>query len=289
MEGVGRTVPWTALGDETARRPDVRAAGLHGGKLWYTSTTEVAAAGSNGRISALLARDCCYLAGVTAKRALLEIVAAGLWHDADTVRSCGACWDHGGNRVEPGEFFLHEWWKLHFDAAGKDDGVEQWRNQRRKALNRNRTLVTTIRLRDRDLCRYCGVQTIDSSGPNKKGARVRSLDHVDPYCTDGPGGYGNTADNVVVACKACNGRKRDCRPEAAGMTLHEPGWWPDNPAPDPAAGAGNPAPDPASPRVARETGPGRIGSGRPAGSGQVGPDRAGSPSGLGPFDDGAAA
>ncbi|HEU5085705.1 MAG TPA: HNH endonuclease signature motif containing protein [Acidimicrobiales bacterium] len=232
-------------------------------------------------MSDMLVRDAAYFAEVRPGPAARRLVEVGLWHDAVSLAGCGPCLHgDGGVPATPslaaGEFLYHAWWEQLLDGAGKDDALRRWRERRRKALNADKELVGRIRRRDRDRCRYCGVLTEDSSGANKKGARVRQLDHVDPWCTDGPHGYGNTLGNVVVACRTCNGRKRDLTPQEAGIELLPP------PGGEPAesggaAGSTGPKPaadraaDPAAPRVARETGTGRIGAGSPAGSGQDGP------------------
>ena len=77
---------------------------------------------------------------------------------------------------------------------------------RRVALMRDGALCAAIKKRDRNRCRYCGslVRWGDQRSP--QGA---TYDHVDP---DGP----NTINNVVIACRGCNGRKK-------GLTLREAG------------------------------------------------------------------
>ncbi len=56
--------------------------------------------------------------------------------------------------------------------------------------------------RDGHACQYCG-RTADS------------VDHVVPRSRGG----GHHWDNLVAACRRCNGRKRDRLPREAGMTL----------------------------------------------------------------------
>lgn len=271
------------LDDQTARMVELRQAGRDSALLWYAALCECAAvdkgAGGDGYMPALLTGDTLHLYGLP-KKAVRPLVDAGLWHDHDTVKKCVECCDNEHSkvhRVGPGDFFIHRWWELLLESDGKSDPIKRKREQRRKALNNDRQLVARIRERDKDLCRYCGVLTLDSSGPNKKGANVRQLDHVDPWGD-------NTYENVVVSCRTCNGRKRDRTPDEAGMVLLPPGIRPDpaGSGREPATGRNRPgvepAADPAVPRVARETGPGRIGNG---------PDRAGAGSGPGPgpFDD----
>ena len=71
--------------------------------------------------------------------------------------------------------------------------------------------------RDRDTCQYCG----------KTGMRsTMTVDHVIPKSRGG----GDTWQNLVVACPACNLKKRDRTPEEARMPLLrkplEPRWLP---------------------------------------------------------------
>lgn len=57
--------------------------------------------------------------------------------------------------------------------------------------------------RDGMRCRYCG----DSND--------MTIDHVVPRCQGGS----DSADNLVVACRRCNGRKGGRTPQQAGMVL----------------------------------------------------------------------
>ncbi|MBM3694481.1 MAG: HNH endonuclease [Actinobacteria bacterium] len=68
--------------------------------------------------------------------------------------------------------------------------------------------------RDRHSCQYCS-------------APAENLDHVVPRCRGGE----HTWENVVAACRSCNGRKGDRTAQEAGLTLtstpHAPrrlGW-----------------------------------------------------------------
>lgn len=94
-----------------------------------------------------------------------------------------------------------------------EDPVKRARWARRKQLKRDGELCRRIQERDRNLCRYCGIRVNWSDKRSKISA---TYDHVDP---DGP----NTFDNVVIACRGCNGKKRDRTPEQAGMPLLRPG------------------------------------------------------------------
>src|ERR1700694_4793697 len=62
-------------------------------------------------------------------------------------------------------------------------------------------------LRDDQTCQYCGFV-----GP----AAELTVDHIVPMSR---GGAGDRWDNLVVACKKCNWRKANHRPEEVGMRL----------------------------------------------------------------------
>ena len=121
------------------------------------------------------------------------LVAAGLWI-----------------KVDDGYRF-HEW----DERQPSRDQVEndrQW-NATRMALHRDHELVSAIKDRDGDRCRYCGIQV---SWKDRRGPAGATYDHVIPR---GP----NTLDNIVVACRSCNSRKGQRTPEEAGMNLLPPG------------------------------------------------------------------
>lgn len=59
--------------------------------------------------------------------------------------------------------------------------------------------------RDNHQCQYCGV------------AKDLSLDHVFPRSRGGKTSW----DNLVAACRSCNGKKGDYTPEEAGMKLNQ--------------------------------------------------------------------
>jgi hypothetical protein len=97
------------------------------------------------------------------------------------------------------------------------DPVQRERWARDKRLKRDSELCRRIKKRDRNLCRYCGVRVNWNDKVSPVGG---TYDHVDP---DGENDFGN----VAVACRRCNGRKKDRTPEQwiadeaslQGMTL----------------------------------------------------------------------
>lgn len=94
------------------------------------------------------------------------------------------------------------------------------RERDKKVLFRDPELRGSIRARDQDMCRYCG---LDVDWHDRRSDAGGTYDHVIP-------GAGSTYDNLVVACRGCNCRKGRRVPEQAGMQLlppgSKPGWWP---------------------------------------------------------------
>ena len=67
-----------------------------------------------------------------------------------------------------------------------------------------------ILLRDNNICQYC--QKVLNS-------HTASVDHVIPVSLFSSRVEANTWDNLVACCKSCNTKKRNLRPEEAGMKL----------------------------------------------------------------------
>ncbi len=101
---------------------------------------------------------------------------------------------------------LPQWWLD--DNPGPEvwnSDVLRWRHLRNRALRSAKfeDLRTRIKHRDRNLCRYCGIR-VKWDVHNSDGGGT--YDHVDPD-------EDNTLSNVVVACRRCNGRKKDRTPD----------------------------------------------------------------------------
>jgi 5-methylcytosine-specific restriction endonuclease McrA len=75
----------------------------------------------------------------------------------------------------------------------------EWDAQR-KADNRNSAITAPVRARDGDACRYCGKSVVWGDGQSARGA---TFDHLHP------GKSAEGVDDLVVACRACNGRRGD--------------------------------------------------------------------------------
>lgn len=120
-------------------------------------------------------------------------------HDDGTVT---ALWlDIDGDHVQ-----MPEWWcKENPGPHVWNDDVLRWRHLRNKELwsPKCADLREKVRHRDRNLCRYCGLRVTWGANNADHGG---THDHVDPD-------EGNTLSNVVVACRRCNGRKKDRTPE----------------------------------------------------------------------------
>lgn len=147
--------------------------------------------------------------------------------------------------------FMGAWW------VEENPGPEIWNDPiarerwaRAKRLKRDSELCNRIKDRDRNLCRYCGIR-VDWKNRNPKSPLGGTYDHVDP---DG----GNEFSNVVVACRRCNGRKRnrtpeqwaDSDPQLAGMALLRPGTTADQALAQRARAGPSPGQPPANPRPA---------------------------------------
>ncbi|WP_206078099.1 HNH endonuclease [Prauserella endophytica] len=113
-------------------------------------------------------------------------------------------WPVTGTRT--GGYWVHGFLDRNPSRAENDVHKAKRRELRDKELRR------AVRDRDGNHCRYCGR---DVRWADRKTDAGGVLDHVDPAVAAG-------AANLVVACRGCNGRKKDCTPEAAGMTLLDP-------------------------------------------------------------------
>lgn len=128
------------------------------------------------------------------------LVEAGLWNVTDV---------EGRPHHE-----FHDWTDYNFtrDKIMADRLAERMR----VALMRDTKLVTAIKRRDQDRCRYCGCQV---RWGNQRGPEGATYDHVKPIIAGGT----NTLENVVIACRGCNSRKRHLTLREAGMRLLKPG------------------------------------------------------------------
>ncbi len=143
---------------------------------------------------------------------------------------------------------IHDW--LDFNPSKADVEASRGVDRFRKELTRDHKLIAAIRERDGDVCRYCGTVVDWRDRRSKVGG---TYDHVTPVSQGGQ----NTYDNVVVACRGCNGRKGARTPEQAAMDLLAlPGSSPDLAGSSPGSSpdlAGVTNPDPTRPDPTNRT------------------------------------
>ena len=183
--------PWLKISHEKVR-DKLDAVSVDAAFLWYSTQMYLAASGGDGTIlmSKLPLSTARRFTAARIRPLVAELVAEGLMEQKDALTVA----------VKPWEQPPVDTWT---------DETKRMRWQRAKELQRDGELRRRIKDRDRNLCRYCGVRVNWSDKKSKIGA---TYDHVDP---DGI----NSLDNVVVACRGCNGKKRDRTPEQAGMSL----------------------------------------------------------------------
>jgi 5-methylcytosine-specific restriction endonuclease McrA len=107
---------------------------------------------------------------------------------------------------EDGGYWVHDF--LDRNPSRSENDVHRAKS---KEL-RDKELRQLVKRRDGNACRYCGTVV---PWADKKSPRSLTIDHVDPALAAG-------ADNLVIACNACNAGKKDCTPAAAGLTLLPP-------------------------------------------------------------------
>lgn len=182
--------------------------------MWAISLAECNRKGNNGLMSprfiATTAPKCNFTSDADRDLALRTLVSSGSWHDGRTARRCDSAYCQLAVEVHKapskGSFMFHEWAR---HQPTKDQAMiplEHLRWLRDNDLKHDRKLCAAIQNRDRLLCRYCCRHT---NWKDRRGGLGGTWDHVDPFATTGPKGFGNTLENVVVACRRCNGHKRD--------------------------------------------------------------------------------
>lgn len=203
--------------EEWLDHPKTRATTKEGRTLWVAAGVQCAKGRMEGILSPLLIRDAAYLSEVdNAAEAAASLVESGLWHDAKTIRRCGhECADvvrKVMKTLPAAGFFFHDW----FDHQKTDfSTIGMMVDRAHKQLLRNRELCEAIIVRDECRCVYCDVE-VDFK--DRKGKTGGTYDHVDAKLLDSPLFVArNHIDNVGVACRLCNGIKKDRTPEEAGL------------------------------------------------------------------------
>lgn len=279
---------WLKTPDEIADGDDWWIATKDGRALHQAVSIIGAKENSDGLVTAIKLKRGATLAEVAKPaKAAAALVEAGWFHTPETM--CGECKANATVKPGPGEFYVHRWWKDQISKASKHDPIVKDRQLRRQKLYENKQLCRQIRERDRDLCRYCGVLTLwpveGTRGGDHRSKTAGTFDHKDPFGN-------NSLANVVVACRTCNGRKKDRTPEqwvaAGGLALlpepikPRPNERFENQTGDQSIQLENQAAEPNAPSRDARDGPGLVGVGSgigrnesgPNGPGLVGPDRA---------------
>lgn len=180
-------------------------------------------------------------------------------------------WEPSERGHEAGWVFVN-WTEYQPTRQETAEPLERIRWRRKQALKKNRALCEQVVQRDRGRCRYCDIVV---NWQDRKSAKGGTYDHVDPNGD-------NTLENVVVACRRCNGRKKDRTPHEAGMALlpepgpHAPGSGSEitRSEPEESGASGTPAREAVRDQIG--SGSVRVGSG-PSGAGS---DRVPAPNGA---------
>lgn len=128
-----------------------------------------------------------------------RLVEVGLWERIEIIG-------------EPGYLF-HDW--SDFNPTKVEVAQRRIEDWMRKDLYARPGLVSAIKERDGDICRYCGV-TVKWS--DRRGQQGGTIDHLLPVSRGGQ----NDRDNLVVACRRCNSIKGAKTPAEASMVLLAP-------------------------------------------------------------------
>jgi 5-methylcytosine-specific restriction endonuclease McrA len=196
-------VTWGKLSDTLHSHPKWTGLSVDGKAMWATAVSYCSAHLTNGDVSAVehLPVIAMETFGMTpsalrkAQKAAQELVQRRLWE------------------LRPEGWRFHDW----KDCNPTAQQVKQKKKKDRRRSDLHRTtegkaIKAAVYARDGLWCRYCGIETRPGHNRSSDG---RTLDHIDPEGA-------NSLENVVVSCNYCNGRKWECLPEAAGMTLRDP-------------------------------------------------------------------
>jgi 5-methylcytosine-specific restriction endonuclease McrA len=96
-----------------------------------------------------------------------------------------------------------DWIKPHYERLLEEERIRKARVRRTSTPRITRAIII---LRDGYTCRYCGKLLDDGTV---------TIDHILPVSRGGK----HDEDNLVVACRPCNYRKKIQTPDEAGMTI----------------------------------------------------------------------
>jgi hypothetical protein len=152
-------------------------------------------------------RESLALAAGAAPAATLRQIAStlGARSEAEELLEAGF-WD----RDEEGRVWIHDYGDyqpLRADVLRSRD-----LQNRRRALHRDRALISAIKKRDGSTCRLCA-RRVDWA--DRRGAVGGTYAYIDPAVD-------NSLENVIVACRGCCADLDDRAVEEAGMTVLEP-------------------------------------------------------------------
>jgi hypothetical protein len=192
-------VTWFKVDDKLHAHPKWWALTPNAKALWTTAGAWCASYKTDG---AVLTAQLAILApqvGLTVQKmraAVVELVVADLWVTTDS------------------GWAFHNWTDFNPPRAtlDKEAAIEK----ERKKIQNDPDLKTAVRVRDGDLCRYCGEQVNFAA---RTGHLAGRYDHVIPVTKGGK----TTLSNVVVCCDYDNRRKYNKTLDEAEMTLLDPG------------------------------------------------------------------
>lgn len=200
-------MPWYRNDDDEYDSPIVLAVGNAAYGAFQRLRGYASKHRTDGWVPAATAREICSRAELSSLLTVRVGKGAALVHAPGDSCAClgeGVVWPRGADG-EVG-YVLHGFLRRNPSRAEND--VDRAKRRELK----DPQLRAAVKARDCDLCRYCAVTV---RWADRKTGRGGVLDHIDPRAADG-------ARNLVVACRSCNGRKKDCTPEAAGMVLLPP-------------------------------------------------------------------
>lgn len=207
---------WFKVDDEAWMSDALQSLSCEALSLWVMVGSRCGHDNTEGRITPVILRQVRKLFGIP-PAAVDELVAAGRWHDATTIRRCATCKRIppmlADGKLKPGEFYVHNWLEYQFTRDQALLPEHRLHAVRKKRLSNNTELREQLYLRDKGLCRYCGVR-VDFK--DRHGPTGGTWDHRDPAGE-------NTLDNVLTACRRCNSLKNNRTPEEAGMPVLAPG------------------------------------------------------------------
>ena len=180
---------WIKLDDRAPRHPKIDGLSDRAFRWWIKGLCYASEFLTDGDVSGFCR--------TVPSKTRVELFACGLWF-AD------------GERV-----MIHDY--LEHQSSREYVLSERAFETRRAAMRRDPALRDEIQARDGDRCRYCGRRV---SWLDRKSIAGATYDHVIPR---GP----ETVDNLVVACRGCNSKKRNRTPEEAEMHLLPPRTVPD--------------------------------------------------------------